>query len=91
MDFLADESQDGMEISTSDVRWYEYGAEMLALSKQFPKTVFKLHGERETNGDIWDAYYKNGMTCLYKLSTELPPFNPKDLCSPNVKPTAFFK
>lgn len=41
-------------------RWYSWAEDMKELSKIFPETVFKLHGEGEQNYDLWDAYFKNG-------------------------------
>lgn len=41
-------------------KWYSWVEDMKELSKIFPETVFKLHGEGEENDDLWDAYFKNG-------------------------------
>lgn len=43
-------------------KWYSCMEDMRLLSKSFPDTVFKLHGEGEENGDLWDAYFKGGMS-----------------------------
>ena len=32
----------------------------LEISKKHPDVLFKLRGEGENSGDIWDKYYKNG-------------------------------
>ena len=41
-------------------KWYQYGEDMIWLSEKYPDIVFKLHGEGEENGDLWDCYFKNG-------------------------------
>jgi hypothetical protein len=49
--------------------WYDHDKYMLALSKRHPDVVFKLHGEGEDSGDLWNTYYKNGLTqvCLARI------------------------
>ena len=42
------------------VKWYEFNDDMIELSEAFPEVTFKLHGEGEESGDIWDRYYLNG-------------------------------
>lgn len=55
------EIADDFELLSSDFcKWYSHDEEMLELSKQFPETVFCLHGEGEESVDLWNAYYKNG-------------------------------
>lgn len=40
--------------SDEETKWYENEDEMLELSQEFPEVLFKLHGEGEESGDIWD-------------------------------------
>jgi len=40
--------------------WYNYQDDLKEFSKNFPTMIFKLNGEGEENGDIWEAYFKNG-------------------------------
>lgn len=42
-------------------KWYEHDEDMKKLSIEFPDKLFKLEGEGEESGDVWIAYYKNGM------------------------------
>lgn len=56
-------SYDGYEAEFSNtdcVHWYEHDDDMIAISKLFPDMTFQLSGDGENNGDIWNAYYKNG-------------------------------
>lgn len=41
-------------------KWYNWEKHMREFSKKFPTICFKLHGEGEESGDIWDAYFLNG-------------------------------
>ena len=58
--------------SSDETKWYEHEDEMKELSKIFPNTLFKLHGEGEENGDIWDKYFLNGkiQECYAKLTID---------------------
>jgi len=46
--------------TTDACKWYEHDVAMQAFSKAFPTTVFKLHGEGEESGDLWEKYYYGG-------------------------------
>lgn len=43
------------------VKWYEVDEDMEELSKAFPDVTFRLHGEGENQGDVWDSYWLNGV------------------------------
>jgi hypothetical protein len=60
--------------SPSDsTKWYEHDEDMLKLSAKYPKTVFKLYGEGENNGDIWAKFYHDGkMKHEIRLESTLP-------------------
>lgn len=55
-----EEGNDRVVALEGAARWYDCNDYMKELSKLFPETVFKLHGEGEQNDDLWDAYFKNG-------------------------------
>jgi hypothetical protein len=43
-----------------ECKWYDHDDDMKKVSLKYPEIIFKLHGEGEESGDIWDKYYKNG-------------------------------
>lgn len=47
-------------------KWYDWRLTMVEYSKRHPNVVFKLHGEGEESGDIWNAYFKNGKHQVYR-------------------------
>jgi hypothetical protein len=60
-------------------KWYEHEEDMIAYSKKHPDLVFKLHGEGEESGDIWQKWFVNGkmQTCHAKIVFD--PFDPTQL------------
>lgn len=43
------------------IKWYEHDDDMKTLSLVFPDVTFQLTGYGEETGDIWRAYYRNGV------------------------------
>lgn len=43
-----------------ECKWYDHEDHMRKYSKKHPKTLFKLIGDGEENGDLWHEYYLNG-------------------------------
>jgi hypothetical protein len=63
-------------------KWYDHDEDCAAMSKHFPGVVFKLHGEGEEQGDIWEAYYKDGLCQICRaLRPAFPPFDSTQLKS----------
>ncbi len=58
-------------------KWYSYQEDMIAFSKQFKDVVFKVHGEGEESGDIWDAYFLNGKSQVHKAKILIDECDPK--------------
>lgn len=56
-------------------KWYEHEADMLAISKRFPKDLFHLYGDGEESGDMWHKYFKNGKMQICKAQITFEPFN----------------
>lgn len=77
--YLNDQTQQNMVIEPYTLtKWYDNDDDMLELSRKFPDTIFKLHGNGEEAGDVWDSYYKNGKMVTYNNKMSHP-LNPKDL------------
>jgi hypothetical protein len=57
-------------------KWYEHDKDMVAMSLEFPGVIFKLHGEGEESGDIWDSYYLNGKTQTHKAKVMIDEVDP---------------
>lgn len=66
-------------VSGDEVKWYEHEEDMKFLSKQYPDILFKLHGEGEENGDIWDKYFMNGKMQHCHAVMSIPPFDKSKL------------
>ena len=60
-------------------KWYDHDEDMRRISKEYPDTLFHLHGEGEECGDIWDATYKNGLCHHRQAEIEIDPFDPGKL------------
>lgn len=61
------------------VKWYDHDDDMIKVSKMFPDVLFCLHGEGESNDDLWDTYYLNGKTQDCPATVVYPPFDPAKL------------
>ena len=57
-------------------KWYNHNVAMIEISKRFPHILFELHGEGETNEDIWVEYYQNGKYYHDYAIITFPPFDP---------------
>lgn len=65
--------------SGEETKWYEHEEDMKFLSLQFPEVLFKLHGEGEENGDVWDKYFMNGKMQHCHAIMTIPPFDKSKL------------
>ena len=41
-------------------KWYRHEGDMRAFSKMHPEAIFKLEGDGEDRGDVWQEFYQNG-------------------------------
>lgn len=62
-----------------ECKWYDSDKDLAEFSKKHPTVLFKLRGEGEESGDIWELYVQNGKSqkCTAKLVFEQ--FDPKKL------------
>jgi hypothetical protein len=72
--FLLDEDLKCL-VSNDAMPWYDHDEDCAELSLQFPHVVFKLHGEGSDPGDLWDAYYCNGLCQICRAQFVYPPFD----------------
>lgn len=84
MEFSHDESCFDMDdpdtiISGDSLKWYDHDEDCAAMSLRFPGVVFKLHGEGEETGDMWDAYYCDGLCQICRAKFVFPEFDPNKL------------
>lgn len=72
-----------VSLTTMDaMKWYDHDEDCATMSKQFPGVVFKLHGEGEEQGDMWEAYYTDGFCQICRaLPPVFPPFDSAKLKS----------
>tara|TARA_Y100000034_G_C6900387_1_gene416236 strand:- start:212 stop:595 length:384 start_codon:yes stop_codon:yes gene_type:complete len=60
-------------------KWYSYEEDMMALSKVNPETLFRLHGEGEERGDIWNMWFQNGKSQREEVLMTIPEYDPKKM------------
>ena len=73
------EKLEGWNPFEDSCKWYDWESDLREISETLIGCCFKVHGEGEENGDIWDAYFFNGNCKVYKAQIMIPPFNYKDL------------
>lgn len=60
-------------------KWYDHDKDMVAVSRDFPDTLFELSGEGEESGDIWKKYFLNGKVQVAKAKIIFEEFDVKKL------------
>lgn len=66
---------------SEDLKWYEHDNDMMLLSSRIPDVLFSLHGEGESQEDLWNAYYLNGKMLYCPADICYPPFDESQLGS----------
>lgn len=59
-----------------NMKWYNHERDMTELSKEFPDTVFILHGVGEEPGDMWKKRFVNGEMEEVRAEIVFPDFPP---------------
>ena len=67
------------EDQMGETKWYEFDEDMKVLAKKFPDVVFKLSGEGEETGDIWNKYYKGDKSQDAKVVITIEEFDENKL------------
>lgn len=67
------------DLSLYGVKWYAWEVDMRTISQKLPSVTFKLSGEGEEAGDIWQAYFKDGKMQLCKAVITFEPFDENKL------------
>ena len=65
--------------SADGCKWYAWKNDMIALSSQFPSTLFVLEGDGEESGDIWKAYFQGGKCQVAEARITFDEFDPEKL------------
>ena len=60
-------------------KWYDHDDDMKKLSKMYPGWIFKLHGEGEETGDLWNKYFKDGKEQYCEGKVVYPPYDESEL------------
>lgn len=42
------------------IKWYDYGEDMVKLSKTFPHLRFYVHGDGDDSDDLWEDHWQAG-------------------------------
>ena len=61
------------------IKWYDHDKNMREYSEEYPDVLFELSGEGEESGDIWRAYYKNGLCHRVQARIVFDEFNEEHL------------
>lgn len=69
LDKLTGFAKDFKRYNGSEAKWCNWKADMIKLSKKFPKMLFSLDGNGEENLDMWDAHFCNGNLNYRKIQT----------------------
>ena len=62
-----------------EIKWYKHREEMKTYSKKYPDLIFKLSGEGEESGDIWNEYYQDGKMQFCKAKIVFDEFDASKL------------
>ena len=69
--YALDEDGNGQD----SCKWYEHEQDLRNISRKFPHLLFKLSGEGEENGDLWEIYAVNGVLQECRAEIVYPPMD----------------
>ena len=75
----ADYALDDSGETNESCKWYDHEKELREFSTRYPDLIFKLHGEGEEAGDLWDEWYKDGKMQKGKAIITYPDFDQSKL------------
>lgn len=52
-----------------EMKWYEHEEDMKTLSLEWPNLLFILEGDGENRGDVWKAWFRNGL--MHKMEAKI--------------------
>lgn len=84
-DGVTDYEEEIMDISgygylfDDSVSWYTHQFDMRLLSSRHPTTLFKLTGDGEDSGDLWEEYYLGGKMQRCDAKITFDPYDPSKL------------
>lgn len=55
------------------IKWYDFRDHMKEIAKMYPNVVFRLRGDGEESGDIWQIFYKNDKTSSWRFGDVVYP------------------
>lgn len=62
-----------------NAKWYDFMEDMKKVSLLYPNTLFRLNGNGEESGDMWQCYYKDGKSQFCKSIITYEPFDESKL------------
>lgn len=71
-------------MTSDNIKWYSYRQDVLNLSVEYPDLVFKLHGDGEEPGDMWNHYFKNGLEQRCKVKIVYDEYDESKLVKPQL-------
>jgi hypothetical protein len=63
--------------SAESYKFYEHEEDMRALSKRWPKVLFKMEGVGEDQDDHWLKYFQDGKMQVCAAVVTFPPYDPE--------------
>lgn len=63
-------------IACEEHKWYTFFDDMDEVSKKFPSITIEIYGEGDEPGDIWRAYFHNGVHIIQYAEIVYPDFDP---------------